>query len=143
MMAARVSCRSCHRLREVSPTGAVLWKSSAGVCSMCHEESEVERLRAYHEAFRAAEPQMESALSSARKALASAKLSADRAAALAKELDRIHSDLEFVRKGNDIHNIHYASKLMRTLLEQLRGLCRELHAPQPKVDLPPTGKKWP
>ena len=58
MMVTRVSCRSCHRLKEVSPTGAVLWKASASVCSMCHEASEVERLRSYHEALRAAVPEI-------------------------------------------------------------------------------------
>jgi hypothetical protein len=66
-----------------------------------------------------------------------AKLSARRAAEAAKDLDRIQSDLEFLRKGNDIHNIHYASKLTRTLWQQLGVLCRELKAPEPKVVLPP------
>ena len=78
----------------------------------------------------------------ARKALPSAKLSEQRAAAVAKELDVLQSDLEFVRKGNDIHNIHYASKLMRALLDQVGGLCRELKAPEPKVVLPPMRKEW-
>ena len=62
MMVTRVSCRSCHHLREISPTGAVLWAASAGVCSMCHEASETDRLRSYHEALRAALPEVESAL---------------------------------------------------------------------------------
>ena len=70
------------------------------------------------------------------KALPEAKLPDDRTATLTKDLDRMQSDLEFLKKGNDIHNIHYASKLTRALLEQVAGLCRELKAPAPKVVLP-------
>ena len=141
-MVTRVNCRSCHRTKEVSLSGAVLWKASASVCTMCHEASEVDRLRSYHEAMRAALPELESAILAARKAIAAAKLRENRTAAITKELDRIQSDLEFLRKGNDIHNIHYASKLMRALLEQVGGLCRELKVPEPKVVLPPTDKQW-
>jgi nitrate/TMAO reductase-like tetraheme cytochrome c subunit len=137
MMVSRVTCRTCHRVKEVSPTGTVLWKASAQVCSMCHEPSEVERLRSYHEALRAALPEMQSSLLVARKALSEAKLAEDRRAAIAKDFDRLQSDLDFVRKGNDIHNIHFASELVRELLEQLSRLCRELKAPEPKVQLPP------
>ena len=119
MMVTRVSCRSCHRLKEVSPTGAVLWKASAQVCLMCHEASEVDRLRSLSRiAARRACRTWRSAILAARKALPTAKLPEARTAAIAKELDRIQSDLEFLRKGNDIHNIHYASKLTRVLLEQ-------------------------
>jgi hypothetical protein len=105
---------------------------------MCHEASEVDRLRAYHESLRAALPELESAIFGARKALSTAKLPENRTATITKELDRIQSDLEFLRKGNDIHNIHYASKLTRVLLEQTDKLCRELKAPKPKTVLPPT-----
>jgi hypothetical protein len=97
----------------------------------------VERLRSYHEALRAALPELESALLGVRKALAPAKPSEDRAAAISKNIDRIQSDLTFLRRGNDIHNIHYASKLAHALLEQLTALCRELKIPEPKVVLPP------
>jgi predicted CXXCH cytochrome family protein len=143
MMVTRVNCRSCHREKEVSPTGALLWKSSAQVCVMCHEASDVDRLRQYHETLRAAVPQLQSAVLAARKALPTAKLPDDRRAAVAKQLDRIQSDLEFLRKGNDIHNIHYASKLTRALLEQTQELCRQLKAPEPKVVLPPMEKARP
>ncbi len=85
-------------------------------------------------------PELESAVLAARKALPTAKLPEDRTAAIAKDLDRIQSDLEFLRKGNDIHNIHYASKLTRVLLEQTQKLCRELKVPEPKIVLPPMEK---
>jgi hypothetical protein len=140
MMVSRVSCRTCHRFKEITPSGAVLWKSSAEVCSMCHDPSEVERLRSYHEVLRAALPELQSALLGARKALPQAKLPEERAAAAAKDLDRLQADLDFLRKGNDIHNIHYASELMRELLKQVSQLCRELKAPEPTVVLPPAEK---
>ena len=59
MTVTRVTCRTCHRVKEVTPTGAVLWKASAQVCSMCHEASEADRLRSYHEALRAARPELD------------------------------------------------------------------------------------
>jgi predicted CXXCH cytochrome family protein len=139
-MAARVSCRSCHRSKEISPPGTVIWKASAEICTMCHDASEVNRLRSYHEELRAALPGLESALAGAHKALPSAKLSDDRKAEVAKELDRLQSDLEFLRMGNDIHNIHYASKLEQALLDQITNVCRELKTPGPKVVLPPMEK---
>jgi nitrate/TMAO reductase-like tetraheme cytochrome c subunit len=142
MMVTRVSCRTCHSLKEVSPTGAVLWKASAQVCSMCHDASEVERLRSYHEELRAAVPGLQAALLGARKALPEANLPDDRAAAMTKDLDRLQSDLDFLSKGNDIHNIHYASELMRELLKEESAICRELKAPEPKVALPPAQKEW-
>ena len=143
MMVSRVSCRTCHRFKEVTSSGAVLWKSSAEVCSMCHEPSEVERLRSYHEALRAAVPELQSALLGARKALPEAKLAEERGAAVAKDLDRLQADLDFLRKGNDIHNIHYASELMRELLKQISQLCGDLKAPEPKIVLPPMEKPKP
>jgi nitrate/TMAO reductase-like tetraheme cytochrome c subunit len=140
MTVARVGCFTCHRFKETTPTGTVLWRASAQVCSTCHEPSEVDRLRSYHEALRAAVPVIQSAAQGARKALASAKLPEQRKAALAKDLDRIESDLQFVGRGNDIHNIHYANELTRALLEQVSQICRELRLPEPKVALPPAEK---
>ncbi len=136
MMVTRVSCHSCHRVKEVSPTGAVLWGSSAQVCSMCHSPSEVERLRSYHETLRAALPDLEIALIRARKAFDSAKLPEPRAAALKTELDRTQSDLEYLKKGNDIHNIHYAAKLERALLENITRICHELEGARAKGHAP-------
>ena len=61
---------------------------------------------------------------------------------MGKELNRIESDLEFLRKGNDIHNIHYATKLTRVLLEQVKTVCKTLRTPEPNVVLPPAEKDW-
>lgn len=140
MMVSRVNCRTCHRYKEVTPTGAVLWKASEQVCSMCHEPAEVERLRSYHESLRAALPELQAALLAARKSLPEAKLADERTTAVGKDLDRLQADLDFLRKGNDIHNIHYANDLTRELLKQISALCREVKAPEPKVELPPAEK---
>jgi hypothetical protein len=92
--------------------------------------------------LRAALPEVESALLGARKALSSAKLPEQRTAAIGKELDRIQSDLQFLRRGNDIHNIHYATRLIRVLVEQVSAVYRELKVPEPKIVLPPAEKQW-
>ncbi len=141
MMVTRVSCRSCHQLKEVSPTGAVLWKSSASVCSMCHEASETDRLRSYHEALRAALPEVEScaprrAQSPRRRPSCPSRVRRrSRRSSIASSPTWSSSSV-----GNDIHNIHYAAKLTRVLVEQVSAVCRELKVPEPKVVLPPMKK---
>ena len=136
MLTTRAECRTCHRTREVSATGTVLFKGSAEACLMCHAASEVQKLQSYHEALRAALPDIEAALQTARKALESAKLPGPRTAAIGKDLDGLQADLQFLRKANDIHNIHYASKLVRTLVKRVSACCGELKVPEPKVTLP-------
>jgi len=142
MLVTRVGCQSCHRLKEVSATGSVLWKASAGVCAMCHEAAEVGKLQAYHAELRASLPVLEASLQRAAKAVAAAKLPTDREALLNKEIAAIGSDLSFLRIGNDIHNIHYAGKLNRALLERIAALCRTLKIAEPKVTLPPAIQQW-
>ena len=53
-----------------------------------------------------------------------------------EKLNDIESDLAFLRIGNGIHNIHYASTLTRTLVEELSALCDELNIARPQIDLP-------
>jgi nitrate/TMAO reductase-like tetraheme cytochrome c subunit len=142
MWAARVGCPTCHRVKEVSNTGSVLWKSSAEVCSMCHEATETERLQKYHEQLRAALPALEDGVGRARKALSSAELPSDRAEAIPKELDAVEHDLAFLRVGNDIHNIHFASKLELKLLDRIAAVCKELKIDEPKIELSPPVKEW-
>jgi nitrate/TMAO reductase-like tetraheme cytochrome c subunit len=142
MLVTRVGCQSCHRLKEVSATGSVLWKASAGVCAMCHEAAEVGKLQAYHAELRASLPVLEASLQRAAKAVVAAKLPTDREALLNKEIAAIGSDLSFLQIGNDIHNIHYAGKLNRALLERIAALCRTLKIAEPKVTLPPAIQQW-
>ena len=137
MLAMRVECRTCHLAKEVSTTGAVLWKGSTQICLMCHEAAVVKDLAEYHAKLRASLPALADAIARARKGLASAKLPAQRATAVAEELGNIEHDLGFLRAGNDIHNIHYASKLNQRLLDRVVALCREVKAEEPKIALPP------
>ena len=109
---------------------------------MCHEASEVERLQAYHAQLRSALPALEDGLAAARKALPSAELPPERTEAVAKELDALQHDLAFLRVGNDIHNIHFASKLELQLLDRIKAICRELKIESPKVELSPPLKEW-
>ena len=52
MLGTRIGCKACHRVKEVSPTGSVLWRASAEVCSACHESAGVPALWRYHEALK-------------------------------------------------------------------------------------------
>jgi nitrate/TMAO reductase-like tetraheme cytochrome c subunit len=136
MLGTRIGCKTCHRFKEVSSTGSVLWRASAQVCSTCHDAAGVEKLWHYHESLRASLPELKAGLKEARAALAAAKLPADRPVKLASELDRLERNLDFIRKANDIHNIHYASMVLHQLEDDLDKVCRELKAPPPKVQFP-------
>jgi nitrate/TMAO reductase-like tetraheme cytochrome c subunit len=137
MTITRVGCPTCHRVKEVSATGTVLWKSSASVCTMCHEAAEVEKLKAYHAELRAALPDIQAGIDRARAALKSAELAPGRAETLAKELDAVQNEFSFLRVGNDIHNIHFAGKLEQSLLDRVSAACRELKIEPPKAAIPP------
>ena len=39
-------------------------------------------------------------------------------------------------RGNDIHNMHYATKVMREVTQRLAAVCRQLKVAEPKVSLP-------
>ena len=136
MPTARVECGSCHRFKEVSPTGTVLWRASAEVCATCHDASAAERLQSYHEKLRASLTDIESNIQRVHEALESAQLDRDQSATMAAQLDDLQADLSFLRVGNGVHNIHYASMLTRMLLDRLSTLCRELKIAEPNVALP-------
>ena len=99
MLSVRLECKTCHRAKEVSATGTVLWKGSAEACAMCHEASQVAKLMAYHQQMRAALPEMDAALQRVRKALESTKLAADRVAAMQTELEDHRARLRFPPRG--------------------------------------------
>jgi nitrate/TMAO reductase-like tetraheme cytochrome c subunit len=136
MNVARIACPSCHRIKEVSPTGTVLWKASTETCIDCHDEADTEQLRVYHEQLRASLVDIDATLRRVREALASAALDATQAAAIKERLKRLQSDLDFLRVANGIHNIHYASTLTHALVDQLASLCGELDMDVPKAALP-------
>ncbi len=69
-------------------------------------------------------------------ALSVASLDETRAAEIEKKLGELEDDLNFIRVGNGIHNIHYATSLIRALVKQLSEFCRELNIEEPQVVLP-------
>jgi predicted CXXCH cytochrome family protein len=141
MIAVGAECRTCHRVKEVSPTGTVLWRGSTEMCLMCHDSATVQQFTTYHKKLRAAVPELEVAIERADGALKSAKLPEVRLAAATKELASLQHDLDFLRTANDVHNMHYAAKLIQALSDRLSALCRELKVAEPKVALPPPMKQ--
>lgn len=133
---ARIACRSCHEVKKVSSTGAVLWTASTDVCANCHDDSTTQKHVSYCETLQAALPNIEACAQRARQALESANLDAEQRATDAAQLDRLQDDLEFLRVGNGVHNIHYANTLTRELLKELSSLCRRLQIDEPEVTLP-------
>jgi len=142
MLVTRLGCRSCHRVQEVSSTGSVLWKASAEVCSTCHDAAAISELEAYHKELKAVLDQIGKGLDQVRQALGESAVKADRAAAIRAELDRLQSDLNFLREGNGIHNIHYATALTTAVVEHLEKLSRELGIARPEIPLPKPSAKW-
>ena len=136
MAMARIACSSCHQKREVSATGTVLWKASTQMCSACHDQMALDAFRDHHESLRASLANIEASIARVRDALDAAALDAERSAAMAQRLEKLQDDLNFLRVGNGIHNIHYAGSLTRALVQQLAALCRELEIDEPNIALP-------
>jgi nitrate/TMAO reductase-like tetraheme cytochrome c subunit len=80
MQVIGIDCRTCHRTHEISPEGAVIFKGSLHVCSICHAASTVEKLESYHKQLQASLPEIQDGVDRAAKALASAKIVEDRKA---------------------------------------------------------------
>jgi predicted CXXCH cytochrome family protein len=136
MAVARIACPSCHRVKEASPTGTVLWKASTAVCTECHSASDVEGYRSYHEAVRGSLSKLDAAAGRVRQGLPTATLTDEKKSAAQAALREIEHDLNFLRVGNDIHNLHYASALTKALVDRLSSLCEELGIEKPQVTLP-------
>jgi hypothetical protein len=136
MLTVRVECRTCHRTKEVSATGTVLWKASAEACTACHEASAAPKLESYRTALEAALKEMEATHQRIREALKAAALPEDEAAKVTAQLGTVQHDLEFLRAANGVHNIHYATTLTTALRDRLQELCRELKIAEPKIVLP-------
>ena len=137
MSAVRVECRTCHRLKESRRRGPCSggprrdvhtcattprpWKSSRPITSSCG-------LRCR----RSRRPPP-----TRREALKAANSTEKQQARLAVELAAIEHDIELLRTGNDVHNMHYATKLNEAMVDRLCAFCRELKVPEPEVVLPP------
>jgi nitrate/TMAO reductase-like tetraheme cytochrome c subunit len=137
MTVSRLGCPTCHKVKEVSSSGTVLWKASLQVCTNCHTALEVNKLQLYHKSLRSSLPAIEEGIVRSRKALLSSALEPDRIKIITSELDKIQHDLSFLSTANDIHNIHYASKLEEVLIERVSALCVELGIEAPKVTISP------
>ncbi len=136
MTAARISCPTCHQQKDVSATGTMVWKASLNSCLSCHEPEDSQRLESYHVVLKAALADVEVNLKTIGEAVKTAELPAERAAAMATQLENLQHDLTFLRAGNGVHNIHYADTLTRALVDQLTALCRELQIDAPTITLP-------
>jgi predicted CXXCH cytochrome family protein len=136
MAVAGISCSSCHQVKEISPTGTVLWRGSTAICTQCHDEAATERLRTRHEQLKGSLADIEAGLLRARDAVAGAGLDETRAAEIMQRLRDLDDDLQFIRVGNSIHNMHYADSLIRAVVDKLRAICQELNIAEPTINLP-------
>ena len=141
MAAARIACPACHRVKEVSSTGTVLWKASIAVCGECHDAATTARIQTHHQEVQEALVSLRSELQRVRKALEPSKLAADRRDKVRAQLDQWENDVGFLCAANSIHNIHYATTLMRAVAEQLTALCKELKIDEPKIAIPEMTEK--
>ena len=120
MAAAGISCSSCHQAKETSTTGTVLWKASMAVCIQCHDKAAEDRVVARHEQLKSVLVKIEAELSRAREAAGEAKFGESQRAQFTKRLRDLQDDLQFLRVGNSIHNMHYAGSLLHALVDKLR-----------------------
>lgn len=136
MAVAGMSCPSCHQIKEESPTGTVVWKASTETCSQCHDEAAVQRLTAHHELLKSTLTELGDGLAQAGEALEDANLEAERKTELTTSLQELEKDLQFIKVGNSIHNMHYADSMLRNLVDKLQVICRDLNITEPAVNLP-------
>ena len=136
MAVAGIACPSCHQVREVSATGTVLWRASTAVCTQCHDEAATERLRTHHQRHKSSLAEIEAELLRARDAIPAAGLDESRTTDITQRLRELDDDLEFLRVGNSIHNMHYADSLIRAVVDKLTAIFRELNIAEPTIDLP-------
>jgi len=97
----------------------------------------VQQFETYHTALRAALPGLVKELDDIQAAAKKDGLPAGRAEAIAAETANLRHDLEMLRWGNDVHNMHFAATLVRQTLERVATLCKELKLEPPKLSLPP------
>jgi predicted CXXCH cytochrome family protein len=136
MSVAGIACKTCHQESATSATGATLLKASTTVCLQCHDAAATERLLVQHEQQKESLVAIEMELSRVREAIPAANLDETRATDVLQRLENLVGDLQFLRVGNSIHNMHYADSLVRALVEQLRALCRELNIDEPAIAMP-------
>ena len=136
MAVAGISCPSCHQVKEISPTGTVVWKASNAICTECHDEGATERLRAQNKQLQSSLSDIDAGVARAREAVAGAGLDETQSAEITRKLRDLDADIQFIRVGNSIHNMHYADTLVRAVVDKLREISRELNIAEPTINLP-------
>jgi predicted CXXCH cytochrome family protein len=136
MAVAGLSCRTCHQESVTTATGSTLWTASTKLCSQCHDAAVTDRLLVRHEQVKESMAAIEAGLTRAREAIPAANLDSTRAAEVAGRLRDLEADLQFLRVGNSIHNMHYADSLVRALVENLRAVSGELNIEAPAIEMP-------
>ena len=101
----------------------------------------MQKFEVYHMALRTALPALEKAADEVEAAAKKGGLPADRAEKVATEAANVRHDLQMLRLGNDVHNMHFAANLVRQSQQRLAALCREVKIAEPKVSLPPLDGK--
>jgi predicted CXXCH cytochrome family protein len=140
MAVAGIACTTCHQESATSAIGATLWKASTTVCIQCHDAAATERLLVQHEQQKELLTAIEKELSRVRDAIPAANLDEARATDISQQLGNFEGDLQFLRVGNTIHNMHYADSLVRALVEHLKAVCRELNIDEPAIEMPQARK---
>lgn len=141
MLAARLSCFTCHDNEVVSEAGNVLMKASMKTCVGCHAAEEIDQLQQYHSALRSVLAEFDTELKRVGAALESAKLLPLDRLQYQQRFDNLQHDVDFMHAGNDIHNSHYASELADKLLAELTRLCESLQLAAPSLQLPEKPKR--
>ena len=136
----RVECKSCHQEENVSATGDGALEGNAPEDLLAvprrDDRQAVPGLPRGLAGVLAGDPGGHPPRADAQEALPSPDCPRTARLALAKELRDAQHDLDFLRVGNDVHNMHYATKLNQALVERVAALCRELKVAEPKVALP-------
>lgn len=136
MTVARIACPTCHRVKETTPTGTVLWKASTAICIECHNREDAARLMAYHHQLQRALKEVSAVVARVAQRLPAAESDETKTARLQKRLDQVRADLAFLHAANGIHNMHYASTVTRELVKQSLDLAKELGIEAPEITLP-------
>lgn len=136
MAVAGMSCTSCHTAKETTEAGTVVWRASTTACSQCHDEAATERLAAQFASLESALDELGGDVKRAHNALAASELDEPGKTEISQRLQDVEADLQFLRVGNSIHNMHYADSLIQALIEKLRSVCRDLGIEEPTPNLP-------
>ncbi len=133
MLSIRAECRTCHQVHDVMPNGSAIVRGSLQTCATCHDAATVQRFETYHVALRSALPVLDKTLGDVEAAAKKGGLPADRAVKIAAEAAALRHDVEMLQHGNDVHNMHFATELVRKTLDRVTVLCKELKLEPPKL----------